>query len=138
MKTKHKSLFSFISLTGVIALLGLWYIKHKEPFDTLAYGIFGLVILIVGFRLYFTINSFKSEKAGLTSEDELSKRIKEKAAAKAFKFSIYMWAFVVLFLADIGPRAKIIVGLGLMGMGLIFLLTWFYLSKVGISDENKD
>ena len=69
---------------------------------------------------------------------ELSKRIKEKAAAKAFNFSIYMWTFALLFLIDMGPRVKIIVGLGLLGMGLTFLINWFYLSKVGISDENKD
>lgn len=138
MKTKHKSLVSFISPVLGIALLGLWAYKTTEPFDAIGYLIFGLGVFLIGFGLYFKIKSFKSEKAGLTSEDELSKRIKEKAAANAFSFSVYMWVFVILFIIDMDPRDKIIIGLGLMGMVLIFFLYWLYYSKVGISDENKN
>lgn len=138
MKTKHKSLVSFISPLLGLALLGLWAYKTSEPFNAMGYLILGLGVFLIGFGLYFKIRSFKSEKAGLTTEDELSKRIKEKAAAKAFSFSIYMWVFVILFLIDMEPRDKIIIGLGLMGMVLIFFLNWLYYSKVGISDENKN
>jgi hypothetical protein len=138
MKTKRNLLISFISLAGVITLLGMWVYKTNMPFDTLGYMIFGSVILIIALSLYFKINSFKSEKVGLTAQDELSKGIKEKAAAKSFNFSIYMWIFGILFLVDIGPRAKIVVGLGVIVMALFFLTTWLYLSKVGISDENKN
>ncbi|MGB5499162.1 MAG: hypothetical protein WBM77_09565 [Maribacter sp.] len=138
MKTKHKSLISFISPVLGLVLLGLWAYKTTESFDAMGYLIFGLGVFLIGFGLYFKIRSFKSEKAGLTSEDELSKRIKEKAAANAFSYSIYMWVFVILFLVDIEPKDKIIIGLGLMGMVLIFFLNWLYYSKVGISDENKN
>jgi len=138
MKTKHKSLISFISPALGLTLLGLWSYMAKEPFDTLGYLIFGFSILLIGFGLYFKIQSYKSEKAGLASDDELSKRIKEKAAAKAFSLSIYMWLFVILFLLGIEPRVKIIIGFGLLGMVLIFFINWFYYSKVGIPDENKD
>ncbi len=138
MKTKHKSLISFISPVLGLTLLGLWLYMAKEPFDTVGYLIFGLSILLIGFGLYFKIQSYKSEKAGLASDDELSKRIKEKAAANAFSISIYMWLFVILFLLEIEPRVKIIIGFGLLGMVLIFFLNWFYYSKVGIPDENKD
>ena len=138
MRTKHKSLVSFISPALGIVLLCLWVYMAKEPFDTVGSVILGLGILLIGFGLYFKIQSFKSEKSGLTSDDELSKRIKERAAAKAFSFSIYMWVFVILFLVDMEPREKIIIGLGLMGMVLIFFLNWLYYSKVGISDEYKD
>ena len=138
MKTKHKSLISFISPMLGIILLVLWVHKAKEPFDTLGYLVFGLCILLIGFGLYFKIQSYKNEKAGLTSDDELSKRIKEKAAAKAFSISIYMWLFAILFLIGSEPRVKILISFGMIGMVLIFFLNWFYYSKVGISDENKD
>tara|TARA_R110002073_G_scaffold108336_9_gene243659 strand:- start:90689 stop:91027 length:339 start_codon:yes stop_codon:yes gene_type:complete len=110
----------------------------KEPFNTIGYLIFGLSILLIGFGLYFKVLRFNNEKLGLTSDDEFSKRIKEKAASKAFRFSIYMWFFVIIFLTNTEPRAKIIIGLGFLGMGLIFFLNWLYYSKVGISDENKN
>ncbi len=138
MKTKLKSLASFISPTLGIMLLGLWAYMAKEHFNTIGYLIFGLSILMIGLGLYFKVQRFNSEKSGLTSDDELSKRVKEKAAAKAFSFSIYMWVFIILFLIDMEPRDKIIIGLGLIGMGLIFFLNWLYYSKVGISDEDKN
>ena len=136
MKTKYKSLVSFISPTLGIMLLGLWAYLAKEPFNTMGYLIFGLSILMIGLGLYFKIQRFNSEKSGLNPDDELSKRIKEKAAAKAFSFSIYMWVFIILFLVEMEPRDKIIIGLGLIGMGLIFFLNWLYYSKTGISDED--
>ena len=138
MKTKHKSFISFISPVLGLTLLGLWAYMAKEPFDKLGYLIFGLSILLIGFGLYFRIQSYKSTKAGLTSDDELSKRIKEKAAAKAFGISIYMWLFIILFVKGTEPKVKIIMGFGLLGMALVFFLNWLYYSKVGISDENKD
>lgn len=136
MKSKFKLLLPFIWSAGATALLSYWAYETEKSFNTLAYVIFGAAILIIGLGLYFKVNNFKSEKAGLTPEDELSKRIKEKAGAMAFKFSIFMWVFGVLFFVDMGPQAKIVVGLGVLGMGLVFFATWLYLSKVGISDDD--
>ncbi len=138
MKTKYKSLISFISPALGLTLLGLWIFMAKEPFDTIGYLIFGLSILMICLGMYFKIQRYKSEKVGLTSDDELSKRIKEKATAKAFNMSFYMWLFIILFVKDIEPKVKIIMGFGLLGMGLVFFLNWLYYSKVGISDENKN
>lgn len=138
MKTKHKSVVSFISPIVGIMLLGFWAYMAKEPFNTIGWLIFGLSILMIGFGLYFKIQRFNIEKSGLNPDDELSKRIKEKAGSKAFSFSIYMWVFIVFFLVNMEPRVKIIIGLGLLGMGLIFFLNWLYYTKVGISDANKN
>lgn len=137
MKSKNKSPFSFIPFLGVIALIIFWVFKTEKPFDTATYFVLGIMILILGISLYFKVTNYKNERLGLTSEDEFSKRVKENSAAKAFNWSIYMWVFT-LFLLDMEPRTKIIIGLGIIGMGLIFFLNWFYQSKVGISDENKD
>lgn len=136
MTTKQQFIISTLVRTSLLALLGYWVYKSEKPFDALAYTILGLGILIIGFGLYFALDRYKSAKAGLRPEDELSTRIKERAAAKAFSFSIYMWVFGVLFMVDIGPRAKIVVGLGVIVMALFYFITWFYLTKKGLSDEN--
>lgn len=138
MKTKYKSFVSFILPSLGIILLGFWAYLTTVPFNTIGYLIFGLSILAIGFGFYIKVQRFNSQKMGLTPDDELSKRIKEKAAAKAFSLSICMWVFIILFLIDMEPRDKIIIGLGLISMGLIFFLNWFYYSKVGISDEDKN
>ena len=136
MKTNHKSLISLIFPTLGIMLLGLWAYLAKEPFNIVGYLIFGLSLLLIGFGLYFKIQRFNSEKSGLNPDDELSKRIKEKSGSKAFTTSIYMWVGIIFFLIDMEPKDKVIIGLGLLGMGLIFFLNWLYYSKVGVSDED--
>lgn len=136
MKTKLYSITSFMGSAAVVALLIYWAYQSEKSFDLTAYVIFGACILIVGLGLYFKIDGIKNVKAGLKPTDELSKRIKEKAAAKAFEFSIFMWVLGVLFFADIDPASKIMIGLGVMAMGLVFLIAWLYYSKAGISDED--
>ncbi len=138
MKTKYKSLISFISPALGLTLLVLWIFMAKEPFDSIGYLIFALSVFMICFGIYFKVQSYKNQKIGLTSDDELSNRIKERATAKAFNISFYMWLFMILFVKDIEPKVKIIMGFGLLGMALVFFLNWLYYSKVGISDENKN
>lgn len=138
MKTKHKTLISFVSPALGLLLLAFWVFTSKRPFDIEGYIILGLAILAIGFGLYFKIQRYNSERAGLNSNDELSKRIREKAAAKTFSISIYLWLIVILFVIGPEPRIKLIMAIGLMVMGLVFFLHWFYYSKIGISDENKN
>jgi hypothetical protein len=138
MKTSHKSLISFISPTVGLVLLGFWVLNSEKSFDMPGYLILGISILLIGLGLYFRVQGFQNARLGLSSDDELSYRMKEKAAAKAFLYSVYMWLFAILFIFDLEPREKIIIGFGLLGMILIFFLNWLYYSKVGISDEDQN
>jgi|GEM_PF-1943334 len=138
MKTKYKSLISFVSPTLGLTLLGLWIYMAKEPFDTTGYLILGLSVFMICLGIYFKIQSYKNQNLGLASDDELSKRIKEKATSKAFNISFYIWLIIILFVKGIEPKGKIIMGFGLLGMALVFFLNWLYYSKIGISDENKN
>lgn len=138
MKTNYKSLLSLIGPILGLTLLCIWVYLAKEPFNTVGYLVFGLSALMIGFGTYFKIQSYKNQKMGLASDDELSMRIKEKATAKAFNLSFYMWLFLILFVKGIEPKTKIIMGFGLLGMALVFFLNWLYYSKVGISDGDKN
>ena len=142
MKAKKLGIVKFSVVAFILGLMGFWIFKTAKPFNEFAYTIIGVLLLIVGFVIYSGIQALKDAKSGLNPEDELSKRIQEKAAAKTFKISIFMWLFIELFLFEMTHidtiiEAKIVIGLGLMGMGLIFFFNWLYYSKVGISDENK-
>lgn len=146
MKTRSMAFIKFTVSAVLLAFAGFWVIETKRPFNSLAYSILGAMIFFAGYALYQGIIALKNEKAGLTSIDELSKKISEKAAAKAFVFSIYMWLFALLFVIDWLPfhdnnvitAIKIMVALGMMGMTLIFIFARIYYSRVGIGDENKD
>ncbi len=133
IKNKKMTLFPIL---GIIALCIFWIYKTNKTFDIVAYSIIGMLLLIISISIYFKIKSYKSIASGLNAEDEYSKRVKEKAASRAYHMSIYMWVIVVLFLIEIQPREKIIIGLGIIGMGVIYFINWMYLSKNGIPDED--
>ena len=136
MKTKGKRVIHVILIVAIMATVGLWVYGSKEPLAPWTYAIFGLMALVIGLSLYFASTEVKNEKAGLPANDEFSKRIKEKAGATAFSISIFMWTFGAMFLVDTGIRADLVIGLGILGMGLIFLGSWLYYSRTGLEDDH--
>lgn len=137
MNKKYKSLSSFFKPTLWLVFLGLLAYSEKESLNSIVYFILGLTVLMIGFDLYFKIQRYRNEKSGLTPDDELSNRIKEKAAAKAFILSVKIWIIIILLPHNVEITDEI-VALGLLAMGLIFFLNWLYYSKVGISVEDKN
>ena len=139
MKTaKTKTMLLLILAVAVTFTTGLWFYSTREPLGMLEYTVAGLVLIIVLISLWVGLKRMKDEKSGLPVDDELSHRIKEKAAARAFYFSIYLWTFILLFMHDTSFGMHVPVGFGLIGMAVMFMLFWFYYTKTGVSDENTD
>ncbi|MEQ8477548.1 hypothetical protein [Fulvivirga sp.] len=141
MNAKNLAITKFSVAAIILGLMSFWVFKTTKPFNEFAYGIIAVMLLIVGFVIYFGIQALKDAKSGLNPVDELSKTITEKAAAIAFRISIFMWLFG-LFALDMFPvdsvnKAKFVIAIGMVGMTLIFLITRIYLSRVGIN-ENED
>jgi hypothetical protein len=141
MNAKNFAITKFSVAAIILGLMSFWILKTTKPLNEFAYGLIGVMLLIVGFIIYWGIQALKDAKSGLNPVDELSKTIAEKAAAIAFRVSIYMWLFG-LFALDMFPvdsvnKAKFVIAIGMVGMTLIFLVARLYLSRVGI-DENKD
>ncbi|WP_439484369.1 hypothetical protein [Cyclobacterium plantarum] len=141
MNAKNLAITKFSVAAIILGLMAFWIIKTTKPLNEHAYGIIGAMLLIVGFIIYLGIQALKDAKSGLNPVDELSKTITEKAAAIAFRISIFMWLFGLfaldMFLVDSVNKAKFVIAIGMVSMTLIFLITRWYLSRVGI-DENKD
>lgn len=143
MKGRYQAIIKFAAAALILIMVAFWVTKTNQPFNLLAYSVVGVMVVVAGFAFYQGIVALKNERQGLRANDELSRRIQEKAAATAFKLSIYMWLFGLLFLLDFVPvqsvaQAKIIVAVGMMGMALIFLFCRLYFSKVGIDNENEN
>ena len=139
MKAKKLARVKFSVAAFILSLMCYWIFQTTKPFNEFAYGIIGVMLLIVGFVIYSGIQALRDAKSDLNPVDELSKKLTQKAAATAFKISIYMWLFG-LFALDMFPidsvnKAKFVIAIGMIGMALIFLFTRLYFSRVGI-DEN--
>ncbi|MEQ8245496.1 MAG: hypothetical protein RIB63_19615 [Fulvivirga sp.] len=141
MNAKNLAITKFSVAAIILGLMSFWVFKTTKPFNEFAYGIMAVMLIIVGFVIYFGIQALKDAKSGLNPVDELSKTISEKAAAIAFRISIFMWLFGLfaldMFNVDSVNKAKFVIAIGMVGMTLIFLITRIYLSRVGIN-ENED
>lgn len=140
MKAKKLAIVKFTVAAFILGLMGFWIFKTTRPLNELAYGTIGVMLIIVGFVIYSGIQALKDAKSGLNAEDELSKKITQKAASMAFSISIYMWLIGMfaldIFSVDSVNKSKLVIAIGMMGMTLIFIFIRLYLSKVGIDDDN--
>jgi hypothetical protein len=124
-------------LVGLVSYaVALWFYNTKTSLDTSEYIIAAFVLIVVIFSLVVGVKKLKDMKKGYPSDDELSVRIKQKAAAKSFLYSFYLWLGIMLFFNDEVLRSSIPVGLGILGMGILFIGFWIYYSKNGLDSKN--
>ena len=127
-----------VILAGTITFsAGLWAYSTMEHLGAFEIAIAVLVAFIAIFSLIIGMKRIKDEKKGLTAEDELSKNIKQKAAAMAFMYSFYLWTAIIIFTVDTSLQIEIPIGIGIMGMGILFIGFWIYYSKTGIDNESS-
>lgn len=133
---KIKLMLVFILVGLVSYAVALWFYNTKTSLDISEYIIAAFVLIVVIFSLVVGVKKLKDMKKGYPSDDELSVRIKQKAAAKSFLYSFYLWLGIMLFFNDEVLRSSIPVGLGILGMGILFIGFWIYYSKNGLDSKN--
>jgi hypothetical protein len=129
-----KYLIAVIIGTASISL-GVWAYYYMqggfEAGDLFQFGIIGLLIV---FAFYLGFRRLSSERRGQPAEDEMSKRVLQKAASTAYYFSLYMW-LIVSYLSDSRDLpTHTWIGLGIVGMAILFAGSWFYHNLKGIDD----
>ena len=128
-----------LMLAGTVTFtVGLWLYSTKSELSIIEYTTAGLVFIIVVFSLVIGLKRLKEAKQGIPPEDELSVKIKQKAAANAFVFSFWLWTMIILFMGDKEIRPTIPIGIGIIGSGLIFIGLWVYYSKTGLGNGDSN
>jgi len=137
MKLTAKTVFLLMLLGAVSVTVGIWFHAAMQPptgYDWIAW--FSLAFVILG-AFFLAYKRLASERRGLSPEDELSRRIHEKAAARAFFWSLFMWTFGCAALVDSGVAADVVLGIGVIFMGLIYIFSWLYYNRMGIEGGHE-
>jgi peptidoglycan/LPS O-acetylase OafA/YrhL len=92
------------------------------------------LVLIIGFGIFALVSRFKSFKRKQVQEDELSKRMIEKAGYTSFQYSLFLW-LVMAYCHDQNYFGDSIFGLGVIFMAILFLLSWLYYKFIARLDE---
>ena len=115
-------------------LFALFAYLSRAPLELHHIVIVALVLVIVPISALVGLRNLRRQKAGEIVEDELSRRIKEKAAAVSFLLSVYMWLAIQLITLIATHEMGIPVIAGLAGMIGIFLVNWSLLSQRGVGE----
>ncbi len=137
MKSAKTNLL-FLVIGTLTFVLGLYFYSTMSDLGVFEIVMAGLVLIGVVFGIVIGIKRVGEEKKGIPADDEMSFRIKQKAAAKAFGMSFYLWTFIVIFTVDSNIEVVVPFAIGLLGMAVLFIAFWIHYSNKGIQigDEN--
>jgi archaellum biogenesis protein FlaJ (TadC family) len=135
---KTKTMLISVAISTLTFIAGVFVYSSIDEINAIEYLLFGVLLIIGLLGIVLGIKNLKAEKKGLTTEDELSKKIRDKAASNSFVASFYLWAMILAFTIDSGISGKTILEIGLTGMCLTYGGFWFYYKYKGIDSENKN
>jgi peptidoglycan/LPS O-acetylase OafA/YrhL len=114
------------SLIVIVLAIGATLLFINENSLGTASLMFGLVIFI-GLMTVFLKKSYQDMKAGIPAQDERSKKVRLYAAGYSFFFSLYLWLALLMFQKYFDHDDILITGL--LGMGIIFGVSWIIVNK---------
>jgi peptidoglycan/LPS O-acetylase OafA/YrhL len=130
-----KSIIVLITASVVLIATGVWISSTSEdfkPFDMLN---FCVLILIVSLAVLFGYRRYSSVRRGEPLEDELSKKIIQKTASLSYYISLYLWLALMYFSDKMNYETHTIIGAGMFGMALTFVICWLLFKFTGLRNE---
>jgi hypothetical protein len=124
----------------VLIIVGIWIFQtgnsHQDSsfFTSEIIFIVAIVILFI-VSIFFAVKRMKNRKQGLPEEDELSKRIVNKAGAKSFYVSLFLWLALLYVHNHSTVDTEVLFGYGIIGMAFIFITLTIVFNIRGIKDE---
>lgn len=131
MKTKT----FFIVLVAIIVALsvGAWvYFSRDASIELVDISQYAIIIILVAFAVLIGFRRLGSARKGEPAEDELSKKIMQKAAATSYYFSLYWWLLLIYLSDNSKMETESMIGTGILGMAILLALSWLYFKLTGI------
>jgi hypothetical protein len=130
-----RTILMFVISALVVASLALWALKGHIVGNTREMIMVGTALVIVGFAVYLGVQRLRSHQRHEPAEDELSKRIMTRASSLAYYVSIYLWLFVMYISDKTTLEAHSLIGAGILGMAVVFLLCWLGEKAFGVKHD---
>jgi hypothetical protein len=133
--TMKRTVVIFVVSALVLGTLVLWVLKGHIAVNPREIALPFIALLVVGFAVYIGLSRLKSHMRHEPAEDELSKKIMLRASSLAYFISIYLWLFVMYISDKTTLEAHSLVGAGIAGMAVVFVLCWLGVKFFGMKNE---
>lgn len=111
---------------AVVATTIYWLVASTNQGDRGGLLTVPVLVLVVGLALALAFRRVRDLKQKVPPEDELSKKIMRRGAAASYYFSLYLWLVIMYFEEKIELERSSLIGAGIMGMAIIWTLSWLY------------
>lgn len=125
---------AFVVSILVLGTLALWLVNSGSELNTAGFIMFGTAVVIVAFGLYVGVSRLRSARRGEPAEDELSKRILQKASAISYYISLYLWVGMIYFSDKLTLHTHTLLGIGILGMAVIWVIMVIFFKIKGLKD----
>ncbi|HOP48901.1 MAG TPA: hypothetical protein PK874_14695 [Desulfobacteraceae bacterium] len=119
----------------VLATAAYWFFGLEKSVNVQDILSFGIIIILVGFGIWFAVRRFSAVRSGEPPEDELSKKIVQKSAAWSYYISLYMWVFLIWLKDRVTMDTEQVLGAGILSMAVIFMLCYIFHRVRGVRNE---
>ncbi|MCK9638820.1 MAG: hypothetical protein M0R39_02845 [Prolixibacteraceae bacterium] len=130
-----RGILIFILAALVLIASGFWIFSLKSNLDFRELISVPIILLIVLFAVFIGIKRIKSMKRGQPAEDELSKKVLIRTASLSYYVSIYWWLVLGFFSDKLTLENHTLIGIGILGMAVIYALSWIFFNYWGLKDE---
>jgi hypothetical protein len=130
-----KTIVGFVVSALVLVSLAVWALKGHISGNAQEIVMAGIVLLLVAFAVYLGVSRLRSRRHGEPGEDELSRKVMTRASSLAYYISIYLWLFIMYISDKTSLEAHSLVGGGILGMAVIFLLCWLGVKALGMKND---
>ncbi len=130
-----KSVLALVISFLLLASVAVWIFKGRDAGSVQEIVQAAVVLILAGFAGYFGVSRLRSRARHEPGEDELSRRVMLRASSLAFYISIYLWLFIMYMSDKTAMPAHSLIGAGIVGMALAFLLCWLGVRFFGLKNE---
>lgn len=129
-----KTIVGFFISVLALASLVLWALEGHLTGSAREIVQAAIVIVVVGFAVYLGVSRIRSRLRREPAEDELSRKVMTRASSLSYYVSLYLWLFIMCISDKTSLATHSLVGAGILGMAVVFLLCWLGVKAFGMKN----
>ena len=122
---KRTILIAVIAIMVVVTFI-IWIANSELSFDFGTILMIATAAVILTFAVLRVVRGVSDAKNQLPPEDELSKMIMLRTGNTSFQLSLFLWLVIGSVEDRIEMEGHTIIGAGILGMAILFALSWIY------------
>jgi len=119
----------------VLVTMVLWLVNSNRGIDYTGVLMITIQVIVLVFAVAVIYRRISAAKQNLPVEDEMSKKILRRGAATSYYASLYLWLALMFFEESINLERSTLIGAGILGMAIIYALSWAYHNYIRRSND---